>query len=261
MILFLSFVLFLFNHKTILAQTATDTPAPVTNILISEFMADAPAEWVEIYNANPTSVTLNDWKLGDSTANTKPIPNSTIPAYGHLAVDISGLFLNNDNDSVKIINNLGTIVDSTSYSSTSSTFSWSKNATWCLTTPSKGSSNNSCQVPTSTNTPIPSATSVPTNTPYPTSTSAPSATSTPVVTKSLTPTITPTFTPEPTALIEPTSLLEPTEAEIQITDIVRATPTPKSSKPINTSAIISGIFIGLGIILLAVPLIVLKLKK
>jgi hypothetical protein len=268
---FLLFVI-LFT-KSAFAQTTTPVATSSANILINEYMADATPEWVELVNNNNFSVSIANWKLGDSTTNTKPIPSTTIPPNGYFTFDIAGFFLNNNSDSVKIIDSSDTLIDSTSYTSTSPTYSWTKNTSWCLAIQSKGSSNNSCYV---TPTPIPTSTSVPTSTSAPTATLIPSNTSTPTPSNSPTTTkyptstplptleIFPTLPPEPTAVIEPTVYLPdaPTISDPQVLgDMIFPTPTKTPSKFTTSPTTIAIIFIILGGILLLIPILLIKFNR
>jgi hypothetical protein len=236
----------------------------------------SPNEWIEIYNKGNMPASIDGWKISDSTTTSKNIPSTTIPVNGYYVFEFSSGYLNNDTDQVKLMDNTGTIVDSTTYNTTSSTYSWSKSSTWCLAVQSKGSSNNSCAniTPTPTTTPTPSNTPSPTLTPYPTSTVGPSPTAT------TTPTRYPTFTPiptvaplptegpEPTVVIEPTATIAPEvlgdSDQSTIGDIIFPTPTPKTlaiSKQIISPTVLAAAFVGIGGVLLLIPIIMIKLRQ
>jgi hypothetical protein len=247
---------------TTLIPTPTSSVAknPSTGIYLNEFMPNPSTvyEWVEIYNDNNFEVELTGWKIGDSTINTKSVPDLTIPAHSVKAVDIGSGFLNNSTDDVKLINDKGATVDTYTYSKISEDgYGWSKvNGSWCFAVLSKGQGNNSCASPTSS----------PTQTP----TSTPTSTNTPTPTKKPTPTIDlnkyPTTTP-PVPVIEPTG----TDEEMQIlgesANIEETTLEPTSNlklednnKKTKSNNILPGIFIGVGGLMLLTPLIIAKLK-
>lgn len=254
--------------------SATATPTMGANIVLSEFMANASPEWVEIRNTGNLPKSIDGWKLRDSTETTRNIPSTTIPAQGFFVFEI-GSFLNNDSvDQVRLFDNANTLVDSTVYSTTSTVYSWSKNTSWCLTVQSKGSSNNSCidatPTPMPTNTGTPTPTSLPSNTPGPTS--PPTNTPTKYPTFTPIPSIAPipTDPPEPTAIIEPTPevtgsvLGDNIVDQSGISDLIFPTPTPKINevtKVFTSPTILAIIFISVGGFLLLIPVIMIKLRQ
>lgn len=282
------FIFFLFSVRGIFAQSitpsitdaptatpsASPTSTPAVNVSLSEFMANASPEWIELRNTSNTPKSLSGWKLRDSTDNSKNIPSTTIPANGYYVFEFSS-FLNNDSvDQVRIFDDANVLIDSTSYATTSNVYSWNKNSTWCLAVQSKGSSNNSCL--DATPTPTPSPTGTPTLTPTPTNTPGPTATPT------ITPTHYPTFTPipsvapMPTDLPEPSPIIEPTpevtsnilgdtiDDQSGISDLIFPTPTPKINnvtKAFTSPTLLAVIFISLGGFLLLIPMIMIKLRQ
>ncbi|MFA5895188.1 MAG: lamin tail domain-containing protein [Candidatus Shapirobacteria bacterium] len=281
-------IFFLFSVRGIFAQSitpsvtiaptatpsATTTPSASTNIVLSEFMANASPEWVEIRNNSSSPKSISGWKLRDSTENSRNIPSTTIPAYGFYVFE-TNTFLNNDSvDQVRIFDESNTLVDSTSYASADNVYSWTKNPNWCLAVQSKGSSNNSCLA--STPTPSPTITSTPSPTPLPTGTpgptSPPSATPTPYPTSTPIPSLAPipTDLPEPTAVVEPTPNLTPSILgdtivdQSGIEDLIFPTPTPKLNnvtKTFSSPTLLAIIFISLGGFLLLIPVVMIKLRQ
>ena len=283
-------IFFLFSVRVIFAQspspsvtpsptatasaTATPTPNASSSIVLSEFMANASPEWVEIYNKSNSPKSISGWKLKDSTENSKNIPSTTIPAFGFYVFEFSN-YLNNDSvDQVRLVDDTSFIVDSTSYSSASQVYSWTKNTSWCQAVQSKGSSNNSCLAATPTLTPTitstPSPTPLPTTTPGPTS--PPSATPTPYPTSTPIPSLAPipTDLPEPTAVVEPTPNLTPSILgdtivdQSGIEDLIFPTPTPKLNnvtKTFSSPTLLAIIFISLGGFLLLIPVVMIKLRQ
>ncbi|MBN1374508.1 lamin tail domain-containing protein [Candidatus Dojkabacteria bacterium] len=82
-------------------------------------------EYIEIYNCGTTSVNLIGYLLDDiTTGGSAPytIPSNTLLDPGGYWVfygNTTGIVLNNSNESVNLINNLGEIIDSITYSSSS----------------------------------------------------------------------------------------------------------------------------------------------
>jgi hypothetical protein len=279
--------LLLISPQFVIAQTGSPVSTSSANIIINEYLPDSSTEWVEIKNTNDFDVSIHDWRLGDSTSSTKSIPSTTIPSNSLYSFDISGYFLNNDNDSVKLIDGNGITVDSTSYASSSPTLSWSRQPdnSWCLANPSKNSANSTCFVPTPTNTPTPTQTLTPTNTPgptdTPTNTPTPTSTATPTSSKTPTPTKIISITPIPTLVldmlptepplipvIEPTPNIAPQSTDqngnpiLGINDLTKpGTPSALTKLPSLISTIIPALFIIIGAAMLLAPLILSKIKK
>jgi len=281
-------IFFLFSVRGVFAQSptasitlaptatpsATATPTPAITIVLSEFMANASPEWVELHNKGSLPKSITGWKLRDSTETSKNIPSTTIPANGYFVFEFSS-FLNNDSvDQVRIFDETNTLIDSTVYSTTSNVYSWNKNSSWCLAIQSKGSGNNSCldatPTLTPTITPTPSPTGLPTATPGPAAT--PTITPTPYPTATPIPSLAPipTDAPEPTAIIEPTPDISPSilgdtiDDQSGIGDLVFPTPTPKLSpvaKSFTSPTLLAVIFISLGGILLLIPVVMIKLRQ
>jgi hypothetical protein len=268
-VLLLLLILFVIFTSGTFAQSVTPISTTSTNIIINEYMPDASPEWVELQNNNNFDVSISGWTIEDAASNIKTIPSKTIPANGYFSFDIAGSYLNNDGDTFRIKDSLNIIVDSASYTSSSPSYSWSKNTSWCLTASSKDAPNNSCYV---SPTPIPTNTTVPSNTPIPTSTQVPS--STPYPTSTPIPTLKPTTVPTPTIpLVFETPVIEPTpqlidigetktEQTLGITDMITPTPTEASHSAFSLSpTLISTLFIIVGLLLLIIPFIIVKLKK
>jgi hypothetical protein len=257
----------------VLAQTATPsatiiptltsipTPTvilnPSSNIFITEVSPTSDTEWTEIYNANNGQVQLVKWKLQTETT-TRNIPDNTLINSKSYYVFNSTNFLSDSiPKTVKIVDQTGTQIDAAaSYpANLDNGLSWSRQSDsfWCQTFPSSGQSNSGCYVP-------PSLAPTITNTPTPTPTNLPSPTSTP------TPTNTP---PPPTITLAPVNTPEivlPTETPPTITGSVLSISISSESSEESKSGFslansLPIIFIAVGGILLAVPLIITELKK
>ena len=221
--------------------TSTTTPTPTSadynNIYINEYIPDPENgnEKVEIKNGNSTTVSLQDWKIDDiESGGHDPLTFSiTISSSGLHVVDLLAPtgFLNNDNDSVRLLNSNNTEKDKRDYSSSTKGKSWSRDGDgdWCLQTPSFGSDNADC--PAS-----------PTNTP----------TATPTPTKTPTPSPTGKLSPTPSLKITPTPSVEPVLTPVNLVTNQNdsySNPTvlgtadealPKKKPPVAAFAIIGG---------------------
>lgn len=124
-----------------------------SNIYISEVMADPDEggnEWVELFNNNPSEVNLIDWQIDDiKDQGASPYvftikigPNS----YG--VVDITKNMLNNDSDSVRLLNHDSVEKNSVEYTTTQKNKTVGKtNITAngvCVQVSTKGSPNGPC---------------------------------------------------------------------------------------------------------------------
>jgi hypothetical protein len=133
------------------------------------------AEWIELFNANDFEVLLQNWYI-DDTENIGSSPKSfsiTIPAKSFVTVDLTTSMFNNDGDSVRLLNQQKTIINSLEYTVSEKGKTWGKQIleedTLCIQLPSKGSINNSCLIATATPAPTASKNN-PTKTPTPTKT-------------------------------------------------------------------------------------------
>ncbi len=157
------------------SPTVTPQPSPSMPILpsylrLSEIYACPDSnenEWIEIYNQSDQNAVLTDWKIIDSSYNTKSISLS-ISAHSLAVIEWSGSFLNNTGDSVTLQNPQGETSFVVNFSACTKTQSLiQENGSWCLTsTPTK----NAVNLFTSSN---PSPDSSPIATPTPTPASPP----------------------------------------------------------------------------------------
>ncbi len=142
----------------------TPTPTPLMIVELSEFYPNpnsGESEWIEIYNPNNFEANLNNWKLDDEEEGSTPITfSSIIPPKGFFVLTLKSNILNNDGDTVRLLNEKEEIMDQTTYSSSTKGKSWAKNnGKWCKQNPTKGFQNHSCLTnPTSTPTPTPTQT-------------------------------------------------------------------------------------------------------
>lgn len=170
-----------------LSITPSSTPSP-PRLFINEVFAhpaDDQPEWVEIYNDSDSRIDLTGWSI-DDIADGGSTPQSiagTVPAHGYTAVDMTKSMFNNTDDSVRLIQPDGSVLEIFMYDHTESYLSWSRisinSLLFCIQSPTKGIANTPC-APTPTLTPT--ATITPTPLPTPTSTPKPSSTPTPSIT-------------------------------------------------------------------------------
>lgn len=245
-------------------STPTTTPTPIntptpdltiinpeSGIILSEFMPYASLEWIEIYNNNDKSVELKNWKIKDSSSNTKTIPDTKISPKSYFIFEFSS-FLNNDTDKIILINHNNQTVNQYEYPDDKMTLerSWSFiSNSWCQANITQNKINEtSCYTP-----------------PTPTQ-------------KTATPTISPTNTITPTAvptdknlykadaLATESAIIDPIE-ESSFYTTPTITTAPLSSKLVlgETTTVKKNylplIFIISGGLLLATPIILDKIKK
>jgi len=221
-----------------LTSTATDTPVATatatpwpTLIHLNEFLpaphdvdwdgdgsADYFDEWIELYNGSDEVVVLGGWKLDDvADGGSSPYviaEGRVILAYGYALFfrRETGLVLNNNGDTVRLLYPGGSEVMAYAYGSASYDHSYSKvtdgGTTWTASyPPSPGGPNRPA-------TATPSLTLTETETPAATPTSTLTLTKTPTATPtpSLTLTETPTTTPTPTLTVTETPAATPTSS-------------------------------------------------
>lgn len=159
------------------------TPTLVTpdSILLSEIYPQPSSdenEWIEIFNDSDQEAYLRDWYIDDvSAGGSAPRQFSmNIAPKSFGVIEFSQQLFNNDGDTVQLLNPQKLVVESFTYFDSQENLSIAKSdlldSSWCLQTPSRGVSNNSCIAPS------------PTPTKHPTSTPRPSATPRVGVTKS-----------------------------------------------------------------------------
>lgn len=142
------------------ATPISATPTPTTHaaqsapIYISEFMArpaTGQAEWVELYNSGSSSVTLTGWSIDDvASGGSSPrlIPPLTIAGYSYATYELSSAIFNNDADSVRLLNNVQSVIDELTYADAIAEKSFSRNDISsrfvCATDPTRSMPNLTC---------------------------------------------------------------------------------------------------------------------
>ncbi|MGI5828055.1 MAG: lamin tail domain-containing protein [Patescibacteria group bacterium] len=133
----------------------TTTPAPThnyDNITITEIYpspkgdGEDEEEWVEIYNNNDGEANLNSWYIKDGAGNKKRIDNFTIPGKSYATFNFSSGLLNNNGDSVILLNADEQEKDAVhNYPEIEKGYSWAKiSGSWCLSKPTKNGHNGAC---------------------------------------------------------------------------------------------------------------------
>ena len=121
------------------------------DVVINEYVANSPTEWVELYNTTGSSLDISGYFIDDVAGGggaPQAIPGgTTIPAGGFYTMDLSS-YLNNGGDSVRLLDPLQTtVIDSTSYSFSTPEYSWYRltdGGTWSAEetdSPTKNASN------------------------------------------------------------------------------------------------------------------------
>ncbi|MBW7955617.1 lamin tail domain-containing protein [Patescibacteria group bacterium] len=94
-------------------STGSPRPSPSAaasySIQLSEVVACpevSQPEWLELYNPNQFSVQLSEWKVQDSTGNTRHF-SVELPGHRYTAIDLSSAILNNDGDELAVLNKEG----------------------------------------------------------------------------------------------------------------------------------------------------------
>lgn len=197
------------------------------DVVINEFLpnpsgpSNEDTEWIELYNASPSTVDLSGWKLDDiDNGGSSPYviaSGMSIPASGFLYFEKSqtNVGLNNTGDTVRLIDLSGSVVDSYSYSSTTEDVSIGRTSDggglFATCQSSTKNATNACSEPT------------------PTPTSAPTPSLTPTVATH--PILNPTSAPKITTKTNPTITSVPTKTNV----------TPVKKNPTVTGIILSGV--------------------
>lgn len=125
-------------------------------VIIQEFMPDPspavglpPNEWIEIRNRGNTEVNLQGWRLGDGVSVSGPLPFlllkpdslliicrttgvAAMSAYGRTAGITGFPSLDNDGDTITLLNNAGALIHAVGYDAGWHTNSLKRNGGWSL---------------------------------------------------------------------------------------------------------------------------------
>ncbi len=232
------------------------------DVVINEFSSNSSDEWIELYNTSSSPIDLTGWQLSDASNPPEPL-SGTIAANGFFVFDKpGGGWLNNSGgDTITLKDAASSVQDSITYGQSGSPVGtpdadksagrtpngssvWTNNLTW-----TKLANNPS---------PTPTPTPTPTSAPDPTATPTPGPTATPTP-----PPVTPTPTKVPTKkpTVTPTPTLTPTLEATPSGEVLGTTPepTPEATPSGNLKPIIiSLLFVGTGLVLLAILFIFQK---
>lgn len=140
-------------QPTQVQSTVYSTPATYDSIYITEVIPNPESgqnEWVELYNNNNASVILENWRIDDIfEAGASPYPFFLfIPAYSYAVIDLPSAMLNNDGDTVRLLDRNGLQKDNLSYDGVKEKHSVGRNnlvtGAACFTLPSRGAPNTHC---------------------------------------------------------------------------------------------------------------------
>lgn len=99
-----------------LPTTASPHPSSSPNasypLQLSELVAcpqTGEPEWVEFFNPNAVSVTISNWKLKDSSGNSRPL-NLTFSPHSFASAELSSAILNNDGDTANVLDQDGRVL-------------------------------------------------------------------------------------------------------------------------------------------------------
>ena len=129
------------------------SPQLYNNIYLSEAMVNPKIgdnEWVELYNDNDYQVNLTNWYLDDEKdgGNSPKKFSLSITAKGYRSVELNNPIFNNNGDSVRLLNQNQTEVDSFNYQASIRGLSWGRKKfsakDYCQQNPSKNKPNTTC---------------------------------------------------------------------------------------------------------------------
>ncbi len=124
--------------------------APIANasVVINEFFPapQSGAEWIELYNTDSETVDITDWYLEDTLSSPSILhsfESQQLAADELLVIELSSAKLNNSGDSITLYDGADQIIDTTTYTSSQSNLSWSRqtNGEFVLTQPSPDQAN------------------------------------------------------------------------------------------------------------------------
>jgi len=142
------------ENSTPTQGTANPGGGPTINpgdVLINEYVANSPTEWVELYNTTGSALDISGYYIDDlagggGTPQAIPV-GTTILAGGFYTMDLSS-FLNNGGDDVRFIDpTQTTVIDNTSYVFATTEYAWYRitdGGTWSAEetdSPTKNASN------------------------------------------------------------------------------------------------------------------------
>jgi len=138
---------------------AQSPPVPISNLTLSEFMPnpDSRDEWAEVYNPQNYEIDIGGWKIDDIEGASSPfsIPTGTKIGPNAYLVFYFSSRLNNDGDTIRLLNSLGAANEIYTYQTATKGVSFAKDAqgAWQQTSnPTPGTANKITGVTTTTST-------------------------------------------------------------------------------------------------------------
>lgn len=164
------------SQPTLTPVPTTTIPVSHNNILISEVMPypkDNNEEWIELYNNNDFTVSLDNWYIddGENTGSSPKLFSISIAPKQYIVIELTSWLFNNDGDAVRVLDSNKTEKDSFAYPTTKKGKTYGRvsfpSNDFCQQNQTKGASNSGCieSEPEKNLTPTPSQSPAPTPTP------------------------------------------------------------------------------------------------
>jgi len=106
------------DSQVVQTNPTTESSLSSNILVINEFVSDPVSgekEWVEIYNPNSVSVNLMDFTLTESGGKKFSLPDQDLEPYGYFVLILSSSVLNNNDDTITILDSSEKIVDQIIY--------------------------------------------------------------------------------------------------------------------------------------------------
>lgn len=88
---------------------------PPGTLVLNEFVSDADAEWIEILNPYNNVIDLAGWTVRDATRKASALPDQLIGMGQYAIVTNPAGKLNNDGDTVELVDPSGSVIDAVTY--------------------------------------------------------------------------------------------------------------------------------------------------
>jgi len=98
-------------------QAVAISATPYGTLLVNEFVSDATDEWIEILNPFNNLIDLSGWTVRDATAKATALPDQLLGLGQFVVVTNPSGKLNNDGDTIELVDPNGSVVDAVTYGS------------------------------------------------------------------------------------------------------------------------------------------------
>ncbi len=98
-------------------QAVAISATPYGTLHINEFVSDATDEWIEILNPFNNVINLSGWTVRDATLKATALPDQLLGFGQFVVVTSPAGKLNNDGDTVELVDPSGSVVDAVTYGS------------------------------------------------------------------------------------------------------------------------------------------------